>query len=229
MSIYVLALVALIGVVPVLLLVAALQRLTLSEANKAAVDSLGNWAGMAPEAMHVKLRTTIGAAVVVGLLVVLAMGLHELGNASMPALSKMFKHFNEPYTAWSIKHEQEWMDFERDVGKVLLTVHDQDAATDVDFQNKWNNGRSAIVVSVAQTLVFFSVFLAIAGMVDLAYSLHIVRGVLVLVLGLFVFVFTVHVWTEQKSVHIREVYLANKTLGENSIDPPKSYPHETVD
>lgn len=226
MKLHVLAMLAPLGAIAIFLLFAALQCFELSKAQKRTIEYLENWGGKAPVTIHVWLRKTIGATVIFVLAMALAFGLNRLGETSMPTISKMFKHFNEPYTAWSVEQQKEWTRFKRDVRKVWSAVHEQDIVNDLDSLNKWKDDRGITIILVAQTLVFFSIFLLVAGIVDLAYSLHIVRGVVVLVIGLCAFVITVHLWTEQKSHYVRQVYLANRTLGENAVAPPKSYPHE---
>ena len=225
MSLQSLAIVALIGAMPIFLLVASLMRKTVAEAQPNTMHFLERWGGIAPSGLREWLRITIGATAGFGLLMALAQGFNELGDATMPRISSVFAHFGDPFTTWSVRDREDWRGLRDGVKGRWVNLHPaEDLVNDPAAWNKWQDDRGKGMVRSIRALVFFAFMLVLAGVFDLTARPFRGRGVATIVVGLLALTALVQIWVDRKSHYIREVHLANETLRPFGVTVPSSSP-----
>jgi hypothetical protein len=216
---------AVIGAMPVFLLVASLTRKSVAEGQQQTMKFLKQWGGVAPKSVKVWIRASIGGTVGFGLLVALTFAFNWLGDQPLttPAISEVFGHFRNPYTEWSVASYQDWVDF-RDMIKIKWVKGNpgQDLAKDPEAWEQWKNKQGKEHVRIPRTLIWFSVLLLIAGLYDLMSPKYRRRGALLIALGAVSFVVLMMIWAGKKNHYVYDVVTANRTLGDSKVSEPES-------
>lgn len=216
---------ALIGAMPVFLLVASLTRTSVTDGKKKTQKFLKQWGGIAPPSLKVWIRTTIGTSVGFSFLVALTFAFNLLGDQRhvTPAFSKAFGHFGNPYTEWSVTHAEEWDAFREKIkGKWAMRHPDENLVLDKKAFEEWKNARGKEQVRIPRTLIWFSVLLLAAGLYDLSSARYRRRGILIINLGAVSFVLLMSIWADRKNSYVRNVVTTNETLGDFMVPVPRS-------
>ena len=205
---------AVIGAMPVFLLVAALTRCSASQAQRRTMTFLERWGGLAPENLKAWIKQAIGSSAGFVLLVALAAVFNWLGDGAMPAISRSFGHFGTAETAWSEEHRSDWVKFREGIRNQWGREHpDEDLTSDKQAWEQWKTNRGKDWVRVPRTLVFFSLLLVIAGIVDITARKFRQRGAVLAIVGMIAFVVFSFIWADRKAHYVREVMVANNALG----------------
>lgn len=216
---------AVIGAMPVFLLVASLTRTSVTDGQRQTMKFLEHWGGIAPKRLRAWVRTAIGGSVGFSLLVALTLAFSWLGDQprTTPAISAVFGHFGNPYTEWSVTHNQEWVDF-RDAIKEAWgkQFRNENLMNNPEAWEQWKNARGKDSVRIPRTLIWFSVLLVMAGLYDLTSPIYRRRGALLIALGTVSFVMLMLIWAGKKNHYVHEVVAANTELGIYKIKEPDS-------
>lgn len=225
-----LTIMAVIGAMPIFLLVAAITRSSLKESQTKTMLFLEQWGGIAPDSVKEWIRTTIGSTVGFALLVALTATFNSLGDGPLiPYISGKLNHFGVEYTQWSEGHETEWKTFRDGVRINWVKAHpEEDLNKDAASWDKWKQGKGKDSVRVPRTLIFFSFILAIAGLVDLTDKTFRKRGALLLILGLTFSISFLYIWADRKNSYVHNVFLANESLGQYKMPLPMSLANQNV-
>ena len=216
---------AVIGAMPVFLLVASLTRTSVTNGQRQTRKFLEQWGGIAPANLKVWIRTTIGGSVGFSFLVALTVAFNWLGDGRhvTPAFSAAFGHFGNPYTEWSVTNVRDWEKFREDIKfKWVEKYPGQNLVSDEKAWNEWKNRLGKEQVRIPRTLIWFSVLLLIAGLYDITSTTYRRRGTLLLVLGAVSFVVLMQIWADKKNGYVRDVVAANRTLGDLKVPVPES-------
>ena len=215
---------AVIGAMPLFLLVASLSRSSVADAQRLTMNFLEQWGGVAPESLKIWVRKTIGGTVGFSLLVALSFGFNFLGDTNItPSISKAFHHFGYRYTEWSDNSERDWVKFRDSTRGRWVKAHaDDDLMNDPIAWEKWKNDRGKDQVRIPRTLVWFSFILIMAGFVDILLRNFRRRGALLMFLGAATFIVLMYIWADRKNHYVHEVVLASETLGKNRVEHPPS-------
>ena len=210
-----LTIMAVIGAMPIFLLVAAISRSSIKESQTRTMLFLEQWGGTAPDSIKEWVRTTIGSTVGFALLVAMTATFENLGDGPLiPYISGKFNHFGGEYTQWSEEQKKEWQHFRDGVRINWHKAHaDEDLSND-EAWSKWKQRKGKDGVRVPRTLIFYSFVLAIAGLVDLAGKTFRKRGALLLLLGLAFSISFLYIWSDRKNNYVHNVFLANEMLGQ---------------
>jgi hypothetical protein len=220
-----LSILAVIGAMPIFLLVSAITRSDLKEAQVNTMTFLERWGGIAPESVQEWIRKAMGATAGFALLVALAATFNKLGDGPIiPILSGSFGHFGAEYTQWSEAHQTEWEGFRDGVRVNWVKIYpDENLVKDPDAWDKWKRDKGKDSVRVPRTLVFFSFIILTAGLVDLTNKTFRRRGVLLVIIGALSFMSFLYIWADRKDSYIHAVFLANETLEQHKLPIPPSF------
>ena len=217
------AILTVLGAITIFSLIAAIQKVSLSRSQQMTIDFLRTWGGAAPEGLALWFKELCGGAVWFGLLMCLTFTLNSLGDIVAADISAAYGHFGEEHTKWSVDHEDEWDSFKSGIRQGWRNVYDEDIVNDSDAWSQWKNERGKQSVRNARVLALYSVFLVVAGLIDLSLGAYRRRGAATLVVGLIFFTMMMALWSERKAHYIQEVELANNTLGEWRAGIPPNY------
>lgn len=225
-----LTILAVIGAMPIFLLVAAMTRSSLRDSQTKTMLFLEQWGGIAPSSVKEWVRATIGSTVGFALLVALTGTFNSLGDGPLiPYISGKFSHFGAEYTHWSDGHETEWKTFRDGVRINWVKAHpDDDLNKDAASFDKWKQDRGKNRVRIPRTLIFFSLILAVAGLVDLTGKNFRKRGALLLIVGLTFTISFLYIWADRKNSYVHNVFIANESLGQYKLPPPMSLTNQNV-
>ena len=221
---------AVIGAMPIFLLVAAITRSNLKESQTNTMMFLEQWGGIAPDSVREWIRTIIGSTVGFALLVALTATFNNLGDGPLiPHISGLLNHFGAEYTQLSERHESEWKTFRDGIRINWVKAHpEEDLNKDTESWDKWKQGKGKDNVRVSRTLIFFSFILAIAGLVDLTGKTFRKRGALLLIIGVAFSISFLYIWADRKNSYVHNVFLANETLGQYKMPLPMSLANSNV-
>lgn len=217
---------AVIGSLPVFLVVASLSRVDLANARSRTVHFLEEWGGVAPKGLADWVRLTFGSSVGFALLIVLAYSFNFAGDHSMPTISSAFKHFGVEYTEWSVDHFGDWKQFRNHVKLEWVELHpDENLENDPAAWAAWKNNRGKRQVRAFRTLVWFSFLVCLAGLIDVFRKRYWRRGLVCIVFGLLAVVTFSLIWADRKAHYVEAVVVANSSLGDKAAKLPGSFPH----
>ncbi len=221
---------AVVGALPVFLLVASLSRTDLKSARTKSLKFLQEWGGVAPKSVAEWVKTALGSSVGFALLVALAFTFNLAGDHSMRFISSTFDHFGVEYTQWSSDHEFDWKKVRNNVQRRWVELHpSEDLNNNPEDWSKWKNDRNKWQTRAARTLVYFALLLCLAGIIDLAYARFRRRGLVNLALGIVSFVVLSMIWSDRKAHYVEAVLRANDSLGAKAIELPASCPRKQSD
>ncbi len=215
---------AVIGAMPVFLLVASLTRTSVTHGQQQTMKFLEHWGGIAPKSLKVWIRTAIGGSVGFSLLVALTFAFNWLGDQprTTPAISEVFGHFGNPYTEWSVTYNKDWVGFRDKIRDQWVRKYPgKDLVNDPEAWEQWKNQKGKENVRIPRTLIWFSVLL-IAGLYDLTSPTYRRRGALLIALGAVSFVVLMQIWAGKKNHYVHEVVVANRTLCDFKVSEPES-------
>jgi hypothetical protein len=213
----------LIGALPVFFLVASARCQSLRTARQSTMKFLEDWAGLAPEALKEWTRRAIGSSVGFAFLVALAFTFNYLGDHSMPAITRGFGYFGSQQVAWSEEHRPEWEKFKEDLRTRWVLTHPEEDLSQPAAYEKFKNDRGKESVRAPRTLVVFSLLLIPAGLLDLRSKRFRRRGLTLVVVGCLSFFLFSLVWVNRKAHYVREVIVANESLGKAKVAVPASW------
>ena len=216
-------LLALVGTIPALLLVASVQRTTLASACRGAVHFLGTWGGKARGRGTSLAMLSLGVVSLFAVLAGLAAFLNERGDDALPKISETYGHFGKKDTAWAVSHEEEWREFKNRFRTQWTLVHPaEDLRHDRAAWANWKNDHGRNLVRAARVLALYAVFVLIAGLVDLRSAAFRKRGGVLFAIGIFSFMLFSYLWADQHGRYVREVFAANSMLGGKRAEVPAS-------
>lgn len=214
----VLSCMAVIGAMPIFLLVAALTRNTVKDAQESTMAFLERWGGIAPNSVKTWVTKTIGSTVGFALLIALTAAFNKLGDGPLvPHLSGLFQHFGNKYTQWSESHDDDWRNLRDGVRINWAKAHHGEDLTQPNAWEEWKNRHGKENVRIPRTLIFFSLILALAGLVDLIGKTFRQRGALLLTVGLVASISCLYIWADRKNSYVHNVALANETLNQYKV------------
>ena len=213
---------ALIGAMPVFLLVASIKRCSLRQARLNTMTFLEDWGGIAPQRLANWFKLTFGSSVAFGLLIALAFAFNLVGDGTAPRISSAFGHFNVSYVEWSVSHEFDWKTLMTHLRTNWKKLHPSEDIEDPTVWAKWKNDRKKYQARGARTLVYFSILMFVAGFIDILGRRQWRRGVTVTILGALFFLMMIFVWAERKGHYVEAVLAANDSLGELMMPQPPS-------
>lgn len=213
---------ALIGAMPVFLLVASIKRCSLKQAHSNTMTFLEDWGGISPQGLTNWINLTFGSSVAFGLLIALAYVFNLVGDGTAPRISSAFSHFNVSYVEWSVSHESDWKKIMKHLRTNWKTLRPSEDIEDPAVWAKWKNDRKKYEARGARTLVYFSLLMFIAGLIDILGRRKWRRGVTVTILGALFFIMMIFVWADRKGHYVEAVLAANESLGELMMPHPPS-------
>ncbi len=203
-------LLAVIGALPLILLVAALAGLETRAAANRIIEALGSFGGMAPQTPEHGRRRTLGVALGLFLGAVLSVLLSYAADQLMPKL-RFILHSDNEKTVWALNDPNgDWKAYRTRYKSSFLS---HTGGTEADWQTqKHSLGRGS--VRVARTLFGFSLLLGLAGAVDVIRRRYR-RGFPVLIAALTVSLILYSTWYDREGNYVTEMISASGRLPES--------------
>jgi serine/threonine protein kinase len=200
-------LLAVIGAVPITLLVSAFGGRDLRTAAYHILRTLGSLGGIAPQSANPGRRQVLGLALYLFLGSVISFLLGHAADTVMPQLT-FLPHTDLEVTAWALTDpNHDWKTYSMHY-KTAFVAHT--GATEAIWQaHKHSFGRGSI--RAARTLFCFGALLATAGAVDLGRR-RWGRGVTSLIAGACACLILYSVWYDREGHYVREMVAASTRL-----------------
>lgn len=188
----------LIAVMPIGLLLAAYQHISLQSALQSARKILDQWARFAPNNAVKKLVRVGGLSGTLVILGFVAYELNRTGDAVLPYLSRSVGHLGNREVIWALGHPRDFR----------VVTYEFRKIADLSDRIKWEaeKGKLGVYdVRASRVLFFLFVMVLLAAIVDMGSKSYRERGVALLVIGIVGIGTSFVVWTEREGRYIDNV------------------------
>lgn len=222
MDIILFTILALIGAMPIILIVAAVKASTVNEARSETLTFLHDWGGIAPDGLVQWCKTTFGSSVAFFLLIALAFFFNLIGDGTAPRISAQFSHFEFSSTKWSVENAHDWSKLKTHLRENWIQKYPDQDLENMDNWNAWKNEHKKYQLRGVRTLIYFALLLAAAGIIDIIRRKYWRRGIIITLAGILFFISTTFIWSERTNHYIGSIISANHSLGDYKMPLPPS-------